>query len=62
MSKSRLFCDKDIFFRQLNNDEESSIATSWYPDWSNSIKPFDESNPLKWRCSNSILYIIDQSI
>jgi len=55
-------CDKNIFFRQLTNDEESIIARQWYPDWSNAIKPIDESNPLKWRCSNSILYITDQSI
>ena len=50
-------CNKSIFFRQLNDYEESNITSTWNPDWSNSIAPFENSNPLKWRCSNSILYM-----
>ena len=50
-------CNKSIFFRQLNDYEESNITSTWNPDWSESIEPFENSNPLKWRCSNSILYM-----
>ena len=50
-------CNKSIFLRQLNDYEESNITSSWSPDWSKSIAPFEISNPSKWRCSNSILYM-----
>ena len=50
-------CNKSIFSRQLNDFEDSNITTTWEPDWSKSIVPFENSNPLKWRCSNSILFM-----
>ena len=50
-------CNKSIFSRQLNDSEESNITSNWSPNWSNSIAPFENSNPPKWRCSNSILYM-----